>query len=54
MRSPGKKVAVIGGGNSAIDAARTAQRLSPEVYIVYRRTRGRDACPVMGNRRGRA
>ena len=39
MRSPGKKVAVIGGGNSAIDAARTAQRLSPEVYIVYRRTR---------------
>jgi len=39
MRSPGKKVAVIGGGNSAIDAARTAQRLCPEVYIVYRRTR---------------
>ncbi len=39
MKSPGKKVAVIGGGNSAIDAARTAQRLSPEVYIVYRRTR---------------
>jgi formate dehydrogenase (NADP+) beta subunit len=38
-RSPGKKVAVIGGGNSAIDAARTAMRLSPEVYIVYRRTR---------------
>ena len=25
MRSPGKKVAVIGGGNSAIDAGRTAQ-----------------------------
>ena len=39
MRSPGKKVVVIGGGNSAIDAARTAQRLSPEVFIVYRRTR---------------
>jgi formate dehydrogenase beta subunit len=39
LRSPGKKVAVIGGGNSAIDAARTAQRLSPEVYIVYRRTK---------------
>lgn len=38
-RSPGKKVAVIGGGNSAIDTARTAMRLSPEVYIVYRRTR---------------
>ncbi|MCF6158396.1 MAG: FAD-binding protein [wastewater metagenome] len=40
MRSPGKKVAVIGGGNSAIDAARTSNRLSPEVSIVYRRTRG--------------
>ncbi|TLD41203.1 MAG: NADPH-dependent glutamate synthase beta chain or related oxidoreductase [Candidatus Jettenia ecosi] len=39
MRSPGKKVVVIGGGNSAIDAARTAHRLGPEVYIVYRRTR---------------
>ena len=39
LRSPGKKVAVIGGGNSAIDAARTAKRLSPDVYIVYRRTR---------------
>lgn len=38
-RSPGKKVAVIGGGNSAIDAARTSQRLSQEVCIVYRRTR---------------
>lgn len=38
-RSPGKKVVVIGGGNSAIDAARTAHRLGPEVYIVYRRTR---------------
>lgn len=37
-RSPGKKVAVIGGGNSAIDAARTAKRLTDEVYIVYRRT----------------
>ncbi len=39
LKSPGKKVAVIGGGNSAIDAARTAKRLSPDVYIVYRRTR---------------
>jgi formate dehydrogenase (NADP+) beta subunit len=38
-RSPGKKVVVIGGGNSAIDAARTSYRLSPEVSIVYRRTR---------------
>lgn len=39
-RKPGKKVLVIGGGNSAIDAARTALRLgSDEVHIVYRRSR---------------
>ena len=37
---PGNKVVVIGGGNSAIDAARTAVRLgSDEVHIVYRRSR---------------
>ena len=35
----GKKVAVIGGGNTAIDAARTAVRLGAEVTIVYRRQR---------------
>ena len=35
----GKKVAVIGGGNSAIDAARTSMRLGAEVTIVYRRSR---------------
>lgn len=36
----GKKVAVIGGGNSAIDAARTAARLGcDEVNLVYRRSR---------------
>jgi len=35
----GKKVAVIGGGNVAMDAARTAKRLgADEVYIVYRRS----------------
>ena len=35
----GKKVAVIGGGNVAMDAARTALRLGAEkVYIVYRRS----------------
>ncbi len=35
----GKKVAVIGGGNVAMDAARTAVRVGfEEVYIVYRRT----------------
>ncbi|MGE5839167.1 MAG: FAD-dependent oxidoreductase, partial [Deltaproteobacteria bacterium] len=35
----GKRVAVIGGGNSAIDAARTAIRLGAEVTIFYRRER---------------
>ncbi len=34
----GKKVAVVGGGNTALDAARTARRLGSEsVFIVYRR-----------------
>lgn len=34
-----KKVAVVGGGNVAMDAARTAKRLgAEEVYIVYRRS----------------
>ncbi|GLI33674.1 NADPH-dependent glutamate synthase [Desulforhabdus amnigena] len=36
----GKKVAVIGGGNVAMDSARCAVRLgAQEVYVVYRRTR---------------
>ncbi len=36
----GKRVAVIGGGNTAMDSARTALRLNPEkVYIIYRRSR---------------
>ncbi|MFI4910871.1 MAG: NADH-quinone oxidoreductase subunit NuoF [Sedimentisphaeraceae bacterium JB056] len=35
----GKKVVVIGGGNAAIDAARTAIRLGADVTVVYRRTR---------------
>ena len=36
----GKKVAVCGGGNTAMDACRTAVRLgADEVYIIYRRTR---------------
>ena len=35
----GKKVVVVGGGNVAMDAARTAKRLgAEEVYIVYRRS----------------
>ena len=34
----GKKVAVVGGGNVAMDAARTALRLGAQVHIVYRRS----------------
>lgn len=35
----GKKVAVIGGGNAAVDAARVAKRLGSDVTILYRRSR---------------
>lgn len=35
----GKKVVVVGGGNTAIDAARTARRLGSDVTVLYRRTR---------------
>jgi formate dehydrogenase (NADP+) beta subunit len=35
----GSKVVVVGGGNTAIDAARTSLRLGAEVEIFYRRTR---------------
>lgn len=35
----GRKVAVYGGGNTAIDAARTAKRLGAEAFIIYRRDR---------------
>ena len=34
----GKRVAVVGGGNVAMDAARTALRLGSETHIVYRRS----------------
>ena len=34
----GKKVVVVGGGNVAMDAARTALRLGSEVHVVYRRS----------------
>lgn len=34
----GKKVAIIGGGNVAMDAARTSLRLGSEVHVVYRRS----------------
>ena len=41
----GKKVAVLGGGNVAMDAARSAKRLgADDVYIVYRR--GREELPA--------
>ena len=33
-----KKVAVVGGGNVAMDAARTALRLGAEVHVIYRRS----------------
>ncbi|MDO9575618.1 MAG: FAD-dependent oxidoreductase, partial [bacterium] len=35
----GKKVVVVGGGNTAIDSARTALRMGADVRIVYRRSR---------------
>ncbi len=39
-RAPGKKVVIVGGGNVAVDAARTALRLGCEtVTVVYRRSR---------------
>ena len=34
-----KNVAVVGGGNTAIDCARTAKRLGSDVTLIYRRTR---------------
>jgi homotetrameric NADPH-dependent glutamate synthase len=35
----GQKVAVVGGGNTAIDAARVARRLGSDVKVIYRRSR---------------
>jgi NADH-quinone oxidoreductase subunit F len=35
----GRRVAVVGGGNTAVDVARTARRLGADVTILYRRTR---------------
>ena len=42
----GKQVLVIGGGNTAMDAARTAYRLGGDVTIVYRRTQDAMPCRV--------
>ena len=39
-----KRVAIVGGGNVAMDAARCARRLGAEVYVVYRR--GMDELPA--------
>jgi len=36
---PGKKIAVIGGGNAAVDVARTLLRLGAEPVIIYRRSK---------------
>lgn len=36
---PGRRVAVVGGGNTAIDCARTALRLGSDVVVLYRRGR---------------
>jgi len=35
----GKRVAVVGGGNVAMDSARCARRMGAEVYLIYRRSR---------------
>jgi formate dehydrogenase major subunit len=40
----GRRVIVVGGGNTAMDAARTARRLGSEVRVVYRRTRAEMPC----------
>ena len=42
----GRSVAVIGGGNTAVDAARTARRAGADVVILYRRSR--DEMPAIG------
>ena len=43
----GKRVAVIGGGNTAIDAARSARREGAQVTLLYRR--GEEEMPAVGN-----
>ena len=45
----GKKVAVIGGGNTAMDSVRTARRPGAErAMIVYRRSEEEMLCPYRG------
>ena len=43
----GEKVALIGGGNSAMDAARLAKRCGADITVVYRRTESE--MPAFGN-----
>jgi formate dehydrogenase major subunit len=43
----GQRVAVVGGGNTAIDAARAARRSGADVTVLYRRTR--DEMPAIGS-----
>jgi formate dehydrogenase (NADP+) beta subunit len=43
----GRKVVVVGGGNTAIDAARTSRRLGAEVTLLYRRSRKEMPANVM-------
>jgi formate dehydrogenase major subunit len=40
----GHRVVVVGGGNTAMDSARTARRLGSEVQVLYRRTRAEMPC----------
>ena len=40
----GKKVLVIGGGNTAMDSCRTAKRLGADVTLVYRRSPSAITC----------
>ncbi len=46
-QKPGKKTVVIGGGNTAMDAARCARRLGAEVMVLYRRSR--EDMPAIAN-----
>ena len=45
----GQKVAVVGGGNVAMDAARTALRLGAETHIIYRRSEAELPAKVRGS-----
>ena len=54
-RRSATRVVVVGGGNTAVDAAREARRLgAAEVTLLYRRTRGGDAGVPARGRRGAA